>query len=1248
MKKEQAYKKLDKKIYIVFFLVIAIAIVNAVFSIYVIRKSQNITSDIVNNTNPTLEALAKVNLMVTESRMLITNWVYLPENKADKEKLKTLNNEEFSLLKARIKGLMPYWEHRPNIEKMNNVFVGYEKLIGFESQITKQLVTFDDYQDPMKKFAAEDILEREIIPKCDELSTELINITQTQTALSMDKQDQMLYSFNSLMVAVLGIALLIICSILFAAFVISRSIIYPILGIRELIKQMSSGELPELRTKIPNNAVGEMLRALNSLIEGFKQTSNFADEIGKGNFDHPFQPLSAKDVQGHALLTMRTRLKSASESESHRAWIAEGLARLNQIMRNSTDDFNNLLEKIVDMLVQYLDVQQAAIFLLHNEDMNDLHIQLGAYYGLNNKILNSKRYELKEGLIGEAIASNRIIALDNINDPYFNIESGLGSSKECGVMIVPLATSGKVVGAIEVASITTLTNSKKELLEKIAEPIAANLFSVRANLITTQLLEESRKQAEELAYQEQELRKTNDKLTQKSELLQQSEEVLRSQQEEMKQVNIQLEEKAKLLEDRNLVIEEAQQSLMFKAEQLEQSNKYKSAFLANMSHELRTPLNSILILAKLLEDNKQQTLEPRQMEHARIIHKSGSDLLTLINDILDLSKIEAGKVELQMEHFPAKLMAEDMQMLFRELANEKQINFVVDASEIENSTLYSDKVRIEQVMKNLLSNAMKFTPAKGTVELKMSYADKEIVFKNKTLLQSDKVLCIAVRDTGIGIAEDKQKLVFEAFQQADGSTSRKYGGTGLGLAISRELTTMLGGDLALESIEGSGSTFIIYLPEESQVNEDHESINNQDDVEEKHIEAPVNEKENVVEPAVPEPVMHYHNDEIKDDRNQIREGDKVILIVEDDFVFARSLMSHCHRYGFKSIIALQGEQGLRYAGEYKPDAIILDMRMPVMDGWTVLKKLKADNQLQHIPVHILSSMDKNNMGLEMGAFSYLKKPAGKEEMDHLFNVISKNLSGQKHRILLLSSNNESMSKIIELIREKEKNIGIDLTADFASCVQHAKQAHYDCVLVDKTDLSVSSEEAVELFKTEEKLATIPMLFYFDNPDECLCEVKAVLHDTVADVSTISLSKSTNTTVDRLEVTDKMSTILKDKTVLLADDDMRNIYSMTSVLENEGLKVICAMDGREAIEKLKENQQIEIVLMDIMMPEMNGYEAMTEIRKDAKYKSLPMIAVTAKAMAGDREKCMDAGATDYITKPINTEQLLSLMRVLLYQ
>jgi signal transduction histidine kinase/CheY-like chemotaxis protein len=1221
MKQQRAFKKIDRKIYVVFFIVIAIAITNAVISTYTISNSHQITTELVNNTNPSVEAIARFNLLVTRSRMLITNWVYLPNGQSDKDSLRVLNYKTYPELKGRLTGLMKHWDDKGDIRKMNNLFAAYDELISKQSEITRQLVIFDDYNDAEKKFAAEEILETEIIPRSEYLTSELRSLLTQQTEVATREQDRMLYSFNTLMVLVLGIALLIICTILFAAVIISRSIIVPIMQVRSVIMQMGRGELPDLRMKIPKNAVGEMMQALRFMIDGFRQTSQFVEEIGKGNFDHPYKPLSANDVQGHALLRMRNQLKEAYETETKRTWVSEGLAEINEIMRLHSDDFNILLDRIIETIVHRTGAHQSAIFLLHNEDLNDLHIQLGSYYALNNRILNSKRYELREGLIGQAIASNKSIILDGVSDPFFTIDTGLGESHSCSIMIIPLSTSGKVVGAIQVAALNTFSAEKRELLQKMAEPIAASLFSVRANLITSQLLEESRKQAEELAFQEQELRKINNELTKQSQLLQESEEELKSQQEELKQVNSELEEKARLLEEKNMTIEDARQSLAFKAEQLEQSNRYKSAFLANMSHELRTPLNSILILARLLAENKNNRLDEKQTEHARVIHKSGSDLLNLINDILDLSKIEAGKVELQYERLEMRQMAEDMSLLFRELANEKQTGFEVELGS-ESIILDCDKMRLEQVVKNLLSNAFKFTPANGKVELKIEYAAQDRIYQEKELLKADRVVCISVKDTGVGIPEEKQKLVFEAFQQADGSTSRKFGGTGLGLAISRELVNMMGGEISLESREGKGSTFTIHLP---QTRAGHFADINQDKI-------------NTITKTNHPQTDLYTYDEIKDDRNQLTDSDIRILIIEDDYVFARMLMNTCNRFGFKAITALQGEQGLAYTRKYRPHAIILDMRLPVMDGWMVLRNLKEDPALNQIPVHIISAVDKKELAIEMGASSYLSKPAGKKEMDELFNLINDQL--KKKNLLYLGKRSEEVQEVVKRLKDHENRVHVTNALSIEECESLAAQMKFDGFIIDPTttdsDIAEKAEHIIPLNNTPriiagESLQTIEaeVLNIISHPDHTIYQQSAT-------------DKATKSVGERMEK------VLINKTVLVADDDMRNIYSMTHILEEEGIKVICAYDGKEALQRLKENPDISLVLMDVMMPEMNGLEATATIRNNDQWKNLPVIAVTAKAMPGDREICMKSGASDYLTKPIRSDQLMSMLKVWLYK
>ncbi|MEP7168736.1 MAG: response regulator, partial [Bacteroidota bacterium] len=1001
---------------------------------------------------------------------------------------------------------------------------------------------------PMKKFAAEDLIETQIIPRSQAIANLLLSITQLKKAEASVKQDEMIYSFSMLTIVVLGLALLIILSVVTITFFLSKNIIFPVMQIRELILQMSRGELPHLNMKVPRNAVGEMVIALRALMDGLRRTSSFAKEIGTGNFTSPFEPLSENDVQGKALIEMRDQLKKAGDSDALRNWTTEGLALMGNILQKHSDNLDNLTDEIVSTIVNYAGVQQAALFLVEKNNGVDLKIHLKGYYAISNKMLSAKQYELKEGLIGQCIASNQKIYISDLQDPYFTIESGLGKSSACCVTIIPLFAAGSVIGAIEIASVHELSRVKIDFLERIAEPVALSIYSVKANLFTKQLLEDSIKQADALTAQKQDLRWANEELTNKSKLLELSQEELKTQQEDLKQMNTELEQKAHLLQEQNIAIEEAHQSLEFKATQLEQSSKYKSAFLANMSHELRTPLNSVLILAKLLAENKAQNLSEKQIEHAHVIFKSGNDLLMLINDILDLSKIEAGKIELNTEKFQTQDIAGDIQSLFKELANEKGINFSITIAKDFPAEIYSDKMRLSQILKNLLSNAFKFTPKTGKVLLNIGLAPQDAIFKNQRLYQTDKVISFSVTDTGIGIPEDKQKIIFEAFQQADGSTSRKYGGTGLGLAISRELSVLLGGDLVLQSIEGSGSAFTIYLPHQSSSDEtllaSATSFTNQ-----------LSEEKSGQ--------FQFRNNEILDDRNNIKDGDRKILIVEDDIAFAKTLVDCSHEYGCKAVVAVQGDMALNYVKQFNPDIIILDMQLPVVDGWTILKQLMENKELKHIPVYIISAMDKKPLGIEMGAAGYLTKPASREEINKIFSSVS--------RMLVVE---ESMSA--------------------------------STIVVNKN------------MATETYMPTVTQPVF---------------------------QKPLTPAVSNPE---KLKDILNGRTVLLADDDMRNIYSLTTILESEGLNVICAYDGIEAIENLKQNPSVEIVLMDIMMPNMDGYAAMSEIRKDDKYKQLPIIAITAKAMQGDREKCIDAGASDYITKPVNIEQLISVMKAWIYK
>ena len=613
-----------------------------------------------------------------------------------------------------------------------------------------------------------------------------------------------------------------------------------------------------------------------------------------------------------------------------------------------------------------------------------------------------------------------------------------------------------------------LKNEEISFIEKIGDAMASSIASSIANSVTRQLLEETQKQATRLATQEEEMLRTNEELSKQSVRLQASEKNL-------KQRNDDLRETARLMKDKNEALEMAREALSIKAKELELNNRYKSEFLANMSHELRTPLNSVLILARLLSENKNQSLSEKEIEYAKVIHKSGNDLLMLINDILDLSKIEAGKFEMQFEQTDLPDIKNDIQLMFRELANEKKIDFSVEFDSALPVKINTDKMRLEQVIKNLLSNAFKFTrKEEGVVSFSIFPARRGTTFSNKNLLRSHQIIAISVADNGIGISPDKQKLIFEAFKQADGSTSRKFGGTGLGLSISKELAQMLGGEIQVESREGEGSTFTIYIPVEGN----HKVENN---------EAQPDQPETILRnpdssglKAKDQSGNHLHViAELPDDRNNLFETDRVILIIEDDLVFAKILYDFAKENNFKSVIATQGDIGLAYAAQYKPTAILLDMQLPVIDGWTVLKRLKENEALKQIPVHVMSVMDKKKLGIEMGAKTYLKKPVDKKDLDNSFKAISEAYEKQIRKVLVVEDDPMQFEIVNNLMQLKEKSAKCIHAREALEAFSLVSEIEFDCIILDLNlgNDSISGYRFLEKIKSDDKLSKIPVIIY---------------------------------------------------------------------------------------------------------------------------------------------------------------------------
>jgi len=854
---------------------------------------------------------------------------------------------------------------------------------------------------------------------------------------------------------------------------------------------------------------------------------------------------------------------------------------------------------------------------------------------------------------------------------------------------------------------------------------------------TEELLQQSQKltqelqsQSEELKRQQDELRHSNSELEQQARTLKQSEEMLKDQQEELQQVNEELEEKASLLaeqnkkvEQKNAEVESARLALEEKAEQLSVSSKYKSEFLANMSHELRTPLNSLLILARLMSENKDGNLTQKQIEYANTILSSGTDLLNLINDVLDLSKVEAGKMDVNTAEVLVTEVRDLVERSFRPVADQKQLGFSVDVQPGAPARLITDGQRLNQVLKNLLSNAFKFTQ-QGSVTLTIRSAERGRRFANPALDNANAVVAFAVSDTGIGIAKDKQRLIFEAFQQADGTTSRKFGGTGLGLSISREIARLLGGEIRVESTPGVGSTFTLFLPDEYRESGsgNRESVASRRERGAGNREprlgraparpdaatgaarpapdpAPASPNGRFAQPsmmevssdtAVEEPPVADADDETQtneeptgsrfpvassrpsgpdsrpnDDRDAIQPGDRVVLIVENDLNFARVLLDMAREKGFLGIIALDGETGLELAHEYKPDAVTLDIDMPGIDGWQVLDRLKHNTETRHIPVHIITGIERRQQGLMAGAIAYLEKPVDKARLDEAFGHIRTFIDNRVKRLMIVEDDETQQRSMVELIGDDD--IEIVTVRSGEDALEELHRGHFDCMVLDLgLGGGMNGFDLLERVKSDPRQAVreIPIIIYtgrdlsqpeetrlrkyaetiivkdVKSPERLLDETALFLHRVEA-----KLPENKRRMLEQLHNADA---VFAGKRVLIVDDDVRNIFSLTSVLESHGMNVAFAENGRDALTMLENSEEPDLVLMDVMMPEMDGYETTRAIRQNPRFRSLPIIALTAKAMKGDREKCIAAGASDYITKPVDTEQLLSLMRVWLYR
>lgn len=960
-----------------------------------------------------------------------------------------------------------------------------------------------------------------------------------------------------------------------------------------------------------------------------------ASQISSGDYDIRLDEESEDGLGSLAgsLNAMAESLGYSFALLADKEWLQTGIAGLNDKMVGEKN-VNTLAADILENVIQHTGAQVAAFYLL--EDDRSLH--LTGSYALE---IDPQKEVFKsgEGLVGQAAKSGKQILLNDIPDGELSISYASGNTKPRNIVAVPIIRDRLVVGVMEVGSLNVFTPLQLEFFNSIAGNIGVAVHVAQNRKKLQDFLEETQTQAEELQAQHTELEGLNAEMEAQTQKLQTSEEELRVQQEELLQSNQELEERTTLLEEKNQLIQEHNLEIQRKSEQLEQSTKYKSEFLANMSHELRTPLNSILLLSKLMSDNKE--LDPEYIEYAEVIQSSGQGLLGLIDEILDLSKIEAGKMKLEMADISLNEVSTDMRSLFNPIAKNKNLDLQIEMDK-DLPVIHTDKMRLEQILKNLLSNAIKFT-SKGKVVLsiKNNPAQEAILFH--------------VTDTGIGIPAAKQGLVFEAFQQADGSTRRRFGGTGLGLSISRELAKLLGGEIELKSAENAGSTFTLSLPVNGVViNETEEAVPQEQEADPIYADRPIVLPERFTVNHIPQ--------EIEDDRDNILPEDKVILIIEDDTPFAKTLLSFTRKRNYKGVVAVRGDIGIEMANQYLPVAILLDIQLPVKDGWQVMEELKANPVTRPIPVHIMSSLEVKKESLLMGAVDFINKPFALEHMQQIFQKLEYALSRHPKKVLIVEENQQHAKALSYFL--SNSNIQTQVVSNVAQSVDALQKKEVDCVILDMGIPDKNAYLTLETIKKSEGLENLPIIIF---TGKNLSKGEELRIKQYADSIVVKTAHSYQRILDeaalflhlveekRVEDKNKrpaeglrgLYEVLNNKTVLIADDDVRNIFSLTKALEQHKMKVLAATDGKEALEILKSNPSINIVLMDMMMPEMDGYESTKEIRKIPAFKHLPVLAVTAKAMMGDREKCIAAGASDYISKPVDVDQLISLLRVWLY-
>ena len=981
--------------------------------------------------------------------------------------------------------------------------------------------------------------------------------------------------------------------------------------------------------------VQELKNNINAMVDSFTTIVKAANTIAEGNFAIEMPLRSEADQLGIALNSMTENLKRISEENENEAWIKTGQAGLNDRMRGE-QDLLTLSKNIISYLTKYLNAQIGVIYLTEKTNEKKLLRMTGSYAFTQRKSLKTT-FEFGESLVGQAALEKEAIILSNIPKEYITISSGLGEKRPSSILVQPFIIDEEVKGVVEIGSFGSFNDNQLELVRLVAENIAIATSSSLDREKMKDLLEESQRKSEELLKQQ---------------------EKLKFQSEELQMANEDLESKTKDLQRQKEDLQFSRVEVERKAKELEIASKYKSEFLANMSHELRTPLNSLLILSKDLSKNSAGNLTKEQQKDASIIYEGGVGLLTLINDILDLSKVEAGKLQIHPEEVYFNDLTKNLKNQFEPLAKVKKLKFTISKKQNVPDVIITDGQRLEQIVKNLISNAIKFTE-NGSVSIDITKPTNAVKFKEITIPHSE-VIAISVKDTGIGIPEDKKTMIFEAFQQAEGGISRQYGGTGLGLTISRELSRLLGGEIHIESIEEEGSTFTVYIPMDltsAPIKEKNDAISSYTETDanrtKSHESLSARSESQSGDPS------ENHSG---DDRLTIKKLERSILIIADDKDISTQLKNTINKKRYKVLIAKDGKEGLELATKFRPAGIIMDVQLPDIDGLIILDNLKFSLKTRHIPVHLMSDKDQSRLALTKGAIGFSLKPVpSKDILNFMVRLDKLNSMGTKE-LLVIEDDEATLQAIENLLKNKQVNITGVTTGKKG--LSKLKSKKFDCIILDLTLPDITGFDFLKELKSDDKLNNIPVVIYTgrqltdtelkelqkytdsivikdaSSPERLLDEVSLFVH---SEESKFSASQK-----NIMATLHNQQELLTNRKILVVDDDIRNTYALSKTLTDAGMKVVMADNGKMAIEKLEEEKDIEIILMDVMMPIMDGYEATKEIRKKSNYKHLPIISLTAKAMAEDRAKSLEAGANDYLTKPVDIDQLLNIIRIWLHQ